>query len=80
MNTGSYINGQWYHPQSDRMVRNINPADTNEVIAEFPMATVEDTQRAIEAAQAAFPAWKKTPAPERGRCCPLLPRATGAAP
>jgi aldehyde dehydrogenase (NAD+) len=67
MNTGSYINGQWYHPQSDRTLRNINPADTADVIAEFPMATAEDTQKAIEAAQAALPAWKKTPAPERGR-------------
>lgn len=67
MPTGSYINGQWYHPQSDRLVRNLNPADPNEVIAEFPMATAADTQRAIDAARAAFPAWKKTPAPERGR-------------
>lgn len=67
MPTGSYINGQWYHPQSDRLVRNLNPADPNDVIAEFPMATAADTQRAIDAAQAAFKAWKKTPAPERGR-------------
>lgn len=67
MNTGSYINGQWYHPQSARLVRNINPADNSDVIAEFPMATAEDTQRAIEVARAAFPAWKKTPGPERGR-------------
>jgi len=67
MNTGSYINGQWFHPKSDRLVRNINPADTNDVIAEFPQATAEDTQRAIAAAQAAFRDWKRTPAPERGR-------------
>lgn len=67
MNTGSYINGQWFHPKSDRLLRNINPADTTDVIAEFPMATAGDTQRAIEAAQAAFSGWKKTPAPERGR-------------
>jgi aldehyde dehydrogenase (NAD+) len=67
MKTGSYINGQWFHPKSDRLLRNINPADTTDVIAEFPLATAEDTQRAIEAAQAAFPAWKKTPGPERGR-------------
>lgn len=67
MNTGSYINGEWIHPKSDKILRNVNPADTNDVIAEFPMATAEDTQKAIEAAQAAFPAWKKTPAPERGR-------------
>ncbi len=67
MNTGSYVNGQWHHPKSDRLVRNINPADTSDVIAEFPMAAAEDALRAIEAAQAAFPSWKKTPAPERGR-------------
>jgi aldehyde dehydrogenase (NAD+) len=73
MKTGSYINGQWVQPRSNRLVRNINPADTSDVIAEFPMATVEDTERAIEAAQAAFPGWKKTPGPERGR---VLWRAT----
>jgi aldehyde dehydrogenase (NAD+) len=67
MNTGSYVDGSWYHPVSDRVIRNINPADTGDVIAEFPLATQEDTQRAIQAAQAAFPAWKRTPAPERGR-------------
>ena len=73
MKTGSYINGTWYHPQSDRLLRNINPADTNDIIAEFPLATAADTQQAIEAAQAAFPAWKKTPGPERGR---IIWRAT----
>jgi aldehyde dehydrogenase (NAD+) len=73
MKTGSYINGQWVQPKSDKLVRNINPADTTDIIAEFPMATAEDTQRAIEAAQAALPAWKKTPGPERGR---VLWRAT----
>jgi alpha-ketoglutaric semialdehyde dehydrogenase len=73
VNTGSYINGKWVQPKSERLVRNINPADTSDVIAEFPAATAADTRRAIEAAQAAFPAWKKTPGPERGR---VLWRAT----
>lgn len=67
MPTGSYVNGKWYHPKSDRLVRNLNPADLNDILAEFPSATPEDAQRAIEAAQAAFPDWKKTPGPERGR-------------
>ena len=67
MNTGSYINGKWFHPQSERVLRNINPADTNDVISEFPMATAAVAQRAIETAQAAWSAWKRTPAPERGR-------------
>ena len=76
MNTGSYINGEWYHPKSDRLIRNINPADTSDIISAFPAATAEDGQRAIDAAQAAWPAWKKTPAPERGR---VIWRATDIA-
>ncbi|HXV83977.1 MAG TPA: aldehyde dehydrogenase family protein [Candidatus Binatia bacterium] len=67
MHTGSYINGQWFHPKSNRLVRNRNPADPDDVIAEFPAATTEDVQRAIDTAQASFGAWKKTPGPERGR-------------
>jgi len=67
MRTGSYINGQWTQPKSERLVRNINPADTKDVLAEFPAATAEDVRRAIDAAQAAFRTWKKTPGPERGR-------------
>lgn len=67
MNTGSYVNGQWYRPDSRRISKNINPADTADVIAEYPLATAADVRLAIDAATAAFPAWKKTPGPERGR-------------
>ena len=67
METGSYIDGKWIHPKSNRLVRNINPADPDDVIAEFPAALAEDVQRAIAAAQAAFRSWKNTPGPERGR-------------
>ena len=67
MNTGSFIDGKWFHPRSNRLVRNLNPADPDEVIAEFPAATAEDVARAIDCAQSAFRSWKKTPGPERGR-------------
>jgi aldehyde dehydrogenase (NAD+) len=67
MQTGSYINGRWFHPQSTRVVRNINPADRDDVLAEFPAATAQDAGRAIDAAQAAFRNWRNTPGPERGR-------------
>ncbi|MFN7976600.1 MAG: aldehyde dehydrogenase family protein [Vicinamibacterales bacterium] len=66
MHTGSYVNGTWYHP-SGEVVRNVNPADTSDVIAEFPMATAADVRKAIDAATAAWRGWKKTPGPERGR-------------
>ena len=67
MNTGSYIDGKWFHPNSNRLVRNINPADPDEVIAEFPAATADDVRAPSMRAQAAFRGWRKTPGPERGR-------------
>src|SRR6187549_545450 len=67
MNTGSYVNGRWYHPSTSQNTRNINPADTADVIAEFPLAGAADVRLAIDAAVAAWPMWKKTPGPERGR-------------
>lgn len=67
MPTGSYINGKWFHPSSDRLVKNINPADPKDLIAEFPAASAQDVRTALDAAVAAFPQWKNTPGPERGR-------------
>jgi acyl-CoA reductase-like NAD-dependent aldehyde dehydrogenase len=67
MHTGSYVNGTWYHPASTEVTRNTNPADTADVIAEFPLATAVDVRKAIDAAGAAWRGWKKTPGPERGR-------------
>ena len=49
MRTGSYVNGKWYHP-SGQPTRNINPADTSDLIAEFPLATAADVRAAIDAA------------------------------
>ena len=66
MHTGSYVNGTWYHP-SGEVTQNINPADTADVISEFPLATAADVRKAIDAATAAWRGWKKTPGPERGR-------------
>ena len=65
--TGSYINGKWITPDSSRTIKNVNPANLDDVIAEFPAATKEDTLRAIEAAKEAQPKWKAIPSPERGR-------------
>jgi aldehyde dehydrogenase (NAD+) len=48
-------------------VKNVNPADRGDVIAEFPLATAKDAERAIEAARKAFETWRKVPGPERGR-------------
>ncbi len=66
MHTGSCVNGTWYHP-SGEVARNINPADTSDVISEFPLATAADVRTAIDAAAVAWKSWRKTPGPERGR-------------
>lgn len=67
MKTGSYINGKWFHPRSKFLIKNINPSDIQDVISEYPEATGEDVQEAVEAAAKAFTSWKNLPAPERGR-------------
>ena len=50
-----------------RVTVNVNPADSNDVLGEVPQQTAADVARAIEQAQAAYPAWRSTPPPERGR-------------
>ena len=67
MHTGSYVNGKWYHPSTAQTTRNINPADTADVIAEFPLAGAADVRLAVDAAVEAAKSWRKTPGPERGR-------------
>lgn len=64
---GSYVDGQWYLPDTDDVITLRNPADTDQVIAEFPGAREADAVRAIDSAHRAFPAWSSLPAPERGR-------------
>ena len=68
----NYINGQWVDSSSGKSIPNINPASTDDVIGHAPQSTREEAKAAIEAAQAAFPAWRNTPAPARGR---ILARA-----
>src|SRR5262249_60619944 len=63
MQTGSYINGEWFHPKSQRLVRNLNPADPDEGIAEFPSATPTDVPRAIDPAPPSFRGGAKSPRP-----------------
>jgi len=61
----NYVDGQWIEAGSDTLeVR--NPA-TNHVLAQVPLSTKEDVERAVAAARAAFPAWRATPVLERAR-------------
>lgn len=51
---GLYIGGRWVHP--GRSFDDLNPA-TGAVWARVPDGSLQDTRAAIDAAQAAFPAW-----------------------
>ena len=52
----------WRAPAS---TRNINPSDTNDVVGEYAQANAAQTDAAIAAASAAFPAWSRTTPQER---------------
>jgi lactaldehyde dehydrogenase / glycolaldehyde dehydrogenase len=60
-----FINGQWVASTSKEFIRVENPA-TEEIIAEVPNGTVDDAERALEAAKAAQPDWAALPAVDRG--------------
>ncbi|ADI29413.1 CoA-acylating methylmalonate-semialdehyde dehydrogenase [Methylotenera versatilis] len=63
---GHYINGQHIAGASGRLSDVYNPA-TGEVQAKLSNASVAETEAAITAAQAAFPAWAAMPALRRAR-------------
>jgi aldehyde dehydrogenase (NAD+) len=62
----NYIGGAWLESQSGKTVANINPAETHELMGQVPLSTADEARRAVDAAAAAFPAWRDTPAPVRG--------------
>ena len=61
----NYIGGQWVKPANGQLTDNLNPADTGEIVGRFPASTLEDVNAAVDAASAAYPRWKATPAPRR---------------
>jgi succinate-semialdehyde dehydrogenase/glutarate-semialdehyde dehydrogenase len=67
LRTQAYINGQWLDADSGATVPVTNPA-TGEVIAEVAKCSTAETRRAIEAAETAFPEWRKRTAKERAAC------------
>ncbi|HKS35810.1 MAG TPA: aldehyde dehydrogenase family protein, partial [Verrucomicrobiae bacterium] len=48
-------------------VQNFNPADTREVVAQYPLSGKEDALAAIDAAKKAYPGWAATTPVARGR-------------
>ena len=66
----NYINGEWV--AGDKWAPNRNPSDIADVIGEYAQAGVKQTEAAIAAAVAAFPAWSTGSIQERAN---ILDRA-----
>ncbi|HET7226799.1 MAG TPA: aldehyde dehydrogenase family protein [Candidatus Eisenbacteria bacterium] len=60
----NFIGGRWVPARSGRTFADVNPA-TGEALGQFPQSDAADVGAAVEAARAAFPAWRLTPAPKR---------------
>jgi malonate-semialdehyde dehydrogenase (acetylating)/methylmalonate-semialdehyde dehydrogenase len=60
----NYVNGTWQASTATEYLEVTNPA-TAEVLAEVPLSPGSDVDRVVAAAAAAFPAWRRTPPPDR---------------
>jgi aldehyde dehydrogenase (NAD+) len=62
----NFVDGAWLDSASERTVPNLNPAETHEVLGHTPLSSADEARAAVDAAARAFPAWRDTPAPQRG--------------
>jgi alpha-ketoglutaric semialdehyde dehydrogenase len=60
----NYIGGQWEAAGATQAIPVTNPA-TGEVLAKAPLSSATDVGKAVAAAAAALPAWRRTPAGDR---------------
>jgi len=60
----NYIGGEWVAAAGGETFETKNPA-TGEVLGVFPKSSVEDVDRAVEAAMSAYERWRLVPAPKR---------------
>src|ERR1700721_3644339 len=63
----NFINGEWVESKTTKNFERRNPANHDDVVARIPLSTREEMKQAIAAAKAAFPAWRDTPPPSRGK-------------
>lgn len=76
----NYVGGEWSAPRSD--FPSINPANLDEAVGHFPSSTAAEANQAVDAARAAFPAWRRTSRIHRADCfdrlAKLIERETDA--
>ncbi|WP_394218623.1 CoA-acylating methylmalonate-semialdehyde dehydrogenase [Halobacillus trueperi] len=62
----NFIGGEWVSSESGQVEDVPNPA-TGEIIAQVPISSKEDVDKAVRSAREAFKTWKKVPVPKRAR-------------
>jgi 2,5-dioxopentanoate dehydrogenase len=63
----NYIDGMWKKSISGETMEVRNPADKDDIVAEFTLSNEEDANEAVAVAAAAQDAWENTPGPARGK-------------
>lgn len=63
----NFINGRWVKAESGGMEQSLNPADTRDIVGLVQKSSIEDVDRAVEAAKQAKKAWRKLSGAERGQ-------------
>lgn len=62
----AFIAGEWVESGSEGVLTNINPADTDDIVGEFPACGKEEVDAAVASAKEAQKKWAMVPAPKRG--------------
>ena len=62
----NFVGGAWIEPTTTESQEIRNPA-TDAVLARVPLSSAADIDHAVQAAAAAFPAWRATPPQDRAR-------------
>ena len=60
----NFVNGEWRESSSTEWQEVLNPA-TGDLLARVPLSSGMEVAQAVEAASAAFPAWRRTPPEDR---------------
>ncbi|NLX05924.1 MAG: CoA-acylating methylmalonate-semialdehyde dehydrogenase [Phycisphaerae bacterium] len=60
----NYVNGKWIDPENSGYIPVENPS-TGQTLAETPLSTAAETNRAIDAAAEAYRSWSQTPVSRR---------------
>lgn len=62
----NFIGGEFVASSTGKTFERRNPADSRDLVGVFQDSGADDVHAAVAAAKAAYPMWKKVPAPRRG--------------